>query len=74
MPDAVPVNVRPVPVTTVVVMTPVVVMTVMMMAMVVVAVVAMAVGHGLRSREHGRTDGHDREHRRLDEARHDVPL
>lgn len=71
VPHAMPMVVRPamvVPVPTVVVMTPVTMMVVM------AVMVMMGMGHRLRCREHGRTDGHDREDRGLDDMGHDTLL
>ena len=82
MPDAVADEAGPavvVPIAAVVVMPPMAAVMVMMAMVVMTAVmmmatVVMAVGHRLRRRDDGRTHGHDRESRRLEEARHDLFL
>lgn len=82
MPDAVANEAGPavvVPIAAVVVMPPMAAVMVMMAMVVMTAVmmmatVVMAVGHRLRRRDDGRTHGHDRESRRLEEARHDLFL
>lgn len=79
MPDAVADEAGPavvVPIAAVVMMAPMAAMVMMMamMMMVMAFVMVMAVGHRLRRRDDGRTHGHDREGRRLEEARHDLIL